>query len=58
MPEYVCELRGQKNASDPLAIEGTGSCESPYTLGTEPRSSGRAVSTAEPPLQPQDKLYF
>lgn len=39
MPEYVCELRGQKNASDALATEGTGSCEPPYTLGTEPRSS-------------------
>lgn len=39
MPEYACELRGQKNASDALATEGTGSCEPSYTLGTEPRSS-------------------
>lgn len=31
MPEYVCEPRDQKNASDPLATEGTGRCESPYT---------------------------
>lgn len=60
MPEYVCEFRDQKNASDPLATEGTGSFVviTIYILGTEPRPSARARSTAEPSLQPKDKLQF
>lgn len=39
--------------SGPLDAGATGSCELPWVLGTEVRSSGQAalLSTAQPPLQ-------